>query len=84
MWFLEEVFFDPKWKTIVWRSEKTLKLGTQPEVTIITEKTVVQNVDEDPQKMASIGVATAQENAYNVSKMKGAVDQYKNKMAQMK
>ena len=34
--------------------------------------------------MASWGVATAQVNAYNVSKLKGEVDQYKYKMAQMK
>ena len=34
--------------------------------------------------MTSIGIADAQANAYNVSKMKGAVDQYKEKMAQMK
>ena len=34
--------------------------------------------------MASIGIATAQVNAYNVSKLKGVVDQYKDKMTQMK
>ena len=34
--------------------------------------------------MASIGIATAQANAYNVSKLKGAVERYKDKMAQMK
>ena len=34
--------------------------------------------------MASIGIPTTQVNAYNVSKIKGAVDQYKDKMAQMK
>ena len=25
---LDKVFFDPKWKTIVWRAEKKLKVGT--------------------------------------------------------
>ena len=45
---LENVFFDPKQKSIVWRSKKTLKIGTQPEVTTITEKTVVKNIEEDP------------------------------------
>ena len=34
---LDNVFFDPKWKSIVWRSEKTLKM-----------ETVVKNVEEDP------------------------------------
>ena len=81
---LDKVFFDPKQNTIVWRSEKTLKVGTQPEVTIVTGKTVIKYVDEDSKQMASIGVETAHVNAYNVSKLKGAVDQYKDKMAQMK
>ena len=59
-------------------------MGTQSEVTTVTEKTVVKNVEEDPVQMDSLGVATAQVNSYNVSKLKGAVDQYKDKMAQMK
>ena len=67
---LDNVFFDPKWKTIVWSSEKTLKMGNQPEITTVTKKSAVKNVEEDPEKMASIGVATAQANAYNVSNLK--------------
>ena len=55
---LENVFFDPKQKSIVWRTEKTLKMGTQPEVTIVTEKTIVKNIEEDPEQMASFGIAT--------------------------
>ena len=43
---LDHVFFDPKRKSIVWRSEKTLKMGTQPEVTTVSEKIVVKNVEE--------------------------------------
>ena len=34
--------------------------------------------------MASIGITAARENAYNVSKIKGEVNKYKDKMAQMK
>ena len=34
--------------------------------------------------MSSMGIATAHANAYNVSKLKGTVDQYKDKMSQMK
>ena len=33
--------------------------------------------------MASIGIANAQENSYNVRKIKGAIGQYKYKMAKM-
>ena len=55
---LEDVYFDPKRKAIVWKIEKTLKMETQPEITTVTEKTVVKNVEEDPKQMASMGVAT--------------------------
>ena len=44
---LEDVFFDPKRKSIVWRNEKTLKMGTQPKITIVTERMVVKDVEED-------------------------------------
>ena len=59
-------------------------MGTYPKVTTVTEKTVVKNIEEDLEQMASIGIATTHVNAYNVSKLKGAVDQYKDKMEQMK
>ena len=67
---IDKVFFDPNMKTIVWIFEKTLKVGTHPEVTTVTEKTIVKNVDEDPEQMASISVVIAQVNSYNVRKMK--------------
>ena len=41
---MENVFFDPKRKSIVWRTEKTLNMGTQPEITTVTEKMVVKDV----------------------------------------
>ena len=59
-------------------------MGTQPEVTTVTEKIVANNVEEDQEQMASIGIATIHDNAYNVSKMKGEVDKYKDKMAKIK
>ena len=34
--------------------------------------------------MAAMGIATAHENAYNVSNLKGTIHQYKDKMSQMK
>ena len=64
------MFFDPERKTIVWRSEKKLKMGTQPKLTIDTEKAVMKNTNEDPKQIASISVAAAQENPYNVGKLK--------------
>ena len=81
---MTNVFFDPKQKSIFRRSEKTLKMGTQLEGTTVIEKMVLKDVEEDPVRMASLGIATPQVTAYNVSKIKRAVDQYKDKMAQMK
>ena len=78
---LEYVFFHPKRKSIVWSIEKTLKIGTQPKITIVTKRMVVKDVEEDMVQMASWGVATAQVNTYNVIKLKGEVDQYKYNMA---
>ena len=51
-------------------------MGTYPEVTTVTEKTIVKNREEYPEQMASIIVATTQANAYNVSKFRGVVEQY--------
>ena len=55
-------------------------MGTQLEVTTVTEKTVVKDVEEDLVQMASWGVATAQVNAHNISKIKESIDQYKGRM----
>ena len=59
-------------------------MGTHPEVTIVTERPVMKGTNEDPQLMASIGVAAAQANAYNVDKLKETIDQYKEKMVRVK
>ena len=81
---LDKVVFDLKRKSIVRRVEKKLKVGTQPEVTTVTERPVMKGTDEDLPLMASIGVAAAQANAYNVGILKETVDQYKEKMERVK
>ena len=81
---LDKVVFDPLRKTIVQRPEKKLKVGTQPEVITVTEKSVMKGTDDDPQLMALIDVAAAQENFYNVDRLKESVDQYKEKMVRVK
>ena len=60
---LEDVYFDPKRKAIVWKTEKNLKMGTQPGITIVTKKTVMKNVEEYHKQMASMGVVTATANS---------------------
>ena len=59
-------------------------MGTQLEVTTITERSIMKSTDEDPQLLASIGVAVAQANAYNVDRLKETVDQYKENMVRVK
>ena len=59
-------------------------MGTQPEVVTVTKNIVMKNTDEYPRQMALINVAVAQEIAYNVDKLKGVVDQYKENMVKMK
>ena len=74
---LDKIFFDHKQKKIVWRPKKKLKTSTQPKVTTVTERADIPNIDEDLEQMASLNVASAQASAYNVSKLKGFVDEYK-------
>ena len=74
---LEDVQFDPKMKSIVWRTEKTMKMGEQPPVTTITKRIVVKNVEDNTKKMASMGIATAYENAHNIDKLTETLEQFK-------
>ena len=45
---LDTIFFDKAKKTIVRRSEKWLKIGTQADVVTVTKKNVVEGSNEDP------------------------------------
>ena len=44
---LEYVVFYPKRKSIIWRTKKTLRMGTLPEIATVTKRTVVKDVKED-------------------------------------
>ena len=66
---LEDIRFDPKMKSITWRIEKTLRIGTQPPVTIVTKRTIMKNVEEHPKKLASMGITNSYANAHNVDKL---------------
>ena len=67
--FLEDVQFDPKKKSIVWKKEKTLRIGNQPPVTTVTERRVVKNVEDNAKQLASMGIANAYANAHNIDKL---------------
>ena len=71
---LEDTCFDPKMKSITWRTEKTLKIGTQPPVTTVIERTVMSNVEEHPKQLASMGIANAYANAHNVDSLVENID----------
>ena len=62
--FLEVVQFDPKKKSIMWKTEKTPRIGNQPPVT-----TVVKNLEENPKQLESLGIASAYVNAHNIDKL---------------
>ena len=59
-------------------------MGTQHEVTTVTKKAIMKTTDEYLEQMTLLKVASAQESAYNVGKLKGVVDHYKEKMAKIK
>ena len=67
---LDKVVFNPKMKTIFWRSEKRLKVGTQLEVVTVTKIAVMKGIDKDTKLMALINIAVAQENVYNIDRLK--------------
>ena len=81
---LEDVQFDPKNKSIVWKTEKTLRMGNQPLVTTVTERTVVKNVEDNPKQLDSLGIASAYVNSHNIDKLTKTLEQCKGKMAKMK
>ena len=46
-----------------------MKLGTQPAVTTVTERTIMKNVEEHPKELGSMGIANAYENAHNADRL---------------
>ena len=76
---LDTILFDKNNKTIVRRSLKRLKIGDQLDVFTVTENTIMQGTNEDPQFLAS-----AQPNADNVNKLVGDAEHYKERMLKMK
>ena len=71
-------------KLIIWRTENTLKRGDRRLVTTVIERTVVKNVEDNPKKMASMGIASTYANAHNINKLTETLEQLKGKMAEMK
>ena len=68
----------------MWKTEKTLRIGNQPPVTTMIERTVVKNVEDNPKQLASLGIANAYVNAHNIDKLAQTLEQCKDKMVEMK
>ena len=81
---LDTIFFNKNKKTIVRKSEKILKIGDQPDVVTVTARIVIQDTNEDPQFLASVRISAMQAHADNVNKLVGDVEQYKERMLNMK
>ena len=64
--------------------EKRVDTGDQPIEIMVTEKTVIHGTNKYPKLLAMVGVASALANADNVGKLVDDIDQYKEKMSQMK
>ena len=68
----------------MWKTEKNLRIRNQPLVTIVTERRVVKNLEDNPKQLASLGIANAYTNAHNIDKLTETLEQCKGKMAEMK
>ena len=59
-------------------------MGDRPLVTTVTKRTVMKNVEDNPNQMDSMGIASAYANAHNIDKLTKTLEQFKCKMAEMK
>ena len=53
-------------------------------VTIVTERIVVKNVEDDLNQLPSLGIANAYANAHNIDKLTKTLEQCKGKMDEIK
>ena len=81
---LDTIFIDMNKKIIVRRSENRLKISDQPDVVIVTEKTVIDGTNKDPKFLAFVSIAAAQYDVDNVDKLVEDTEHYKEKMIKMK
>ena len=81
---LNTLFFDKNKKRIVMRTEKRVDTRDQPVEIMVMKKTIIHGTNKDHKLLAMAGVASALTNADNVGKLVDDIDQYKEKMSQMK
>ena len=77
-------FFNKTRKTIIKRSEKRLNIGTQSDVVMVIERTVVEGTNKAPEFLPSINIVAAQAKDDNVDKLVEDAEHYKEMMLKMK
>ena len=81
---LNTIFFDKNNKRIVMRTKKRMDTGEKPIEVMVIKKIVIHGTNKDLKLLMMVGVASALANADNVGKMVDDIEQYKEKMSQMK
>ena len=81
---LDTIIFDKSRNTITRRSEKRLKMGTQADIVIVTESTIMEGTHKDPKFMATVNIAAAQANIDNADQLINDVERNKEKMLKLK
>ena len=80
---LNTIFYDKSKKIIVMRTEIKVYIGEKQGI-MVTEKTIFHGIDKDPRHLAKESVASSLTNEDNVDKIMIYLEQYKNKVVQMK
>ena len=66
------------------RTEKRMDSGGQPVDIMVIEKTILHGTNKDPKLLAAVGVASSLANVDNVNQMVDDLEQYNEKMSQVK
>ena len=81
---LNTIFYDKNKKRIVMRTENMVDTGKMHIGVMVTKKKFVHVTNKDPKLLAMEGVASTLANADNVDKMVDDMEQYKEKISQMR
>ena len=81
---LDTIIFDKTRNTIMRRSEKILKMGTQAEVVTVTKNTIMEGTHKDPKFMDSVNIEDAQVSTNNINQLMDNVERNKENMLKLK
>ena len=81
---LDTIIFYKTTNTIMRRSKKRLKVGTQDDMAIITENIIMEGTHKEPKFTASVNIVVSEANTDNVDILMNGVEQNKEKMFKLK